>query len=187
MNRPLLMIALLLLLSGCQQWGRPVANPPDSTPVDLTPAATDLQHLIDFSNRFKAHDRKQQLALCEEMRMTLKGKEDPWIGWNLATAISQVEGCGEPAEAIALINQMLERRFVSTEASWLAYYQLLLLKRQQAQHQQLQEATAVDKRQQKRLLQLTEENQSLERKLQELKTIETSINERLDEKQRATN
>lgn len=177
----------LLLLSGCQQ---PLAR--NDAPVLVTEAAVDtsggvLRNLIDFSNRFQVHTRQDQLILCGEMRQSLSRDGDLWTGWYLATAISQVEGCGEPEEAITLINHLLEQRFVSRETGWLAYYQISLLQRQQRQRQQLSKAVAEQRRLEERLAQVAEAKRLLENQLRDLKHIETSINQRLDEKQQGTN
>lgn len=177
----------LLLLSGCQQ---PLTR--NDTPVLVTEVAADasagaLRNLMDFSNRFQVHTRQDQLTLCGEMRQSLSRDGDLWTGWYLATAISQVEGCGEPEEAITLINRLLEQRFVSREAGWLAYYQISLLQRQQRQRQQLSKAVAEQKRLEERLAQVVEAKLLLENQLRDLKHIETSINQRLDEKQQGTN
>lgn len=168
----------ILLLSGCQQpltrsGGSAVPDTPDD----------GLQRLIDFSSRFEAHTRKDQLALCQEMRESLAHEGDAWTGWYLATAISEVDGCGDEEEAIALIRHLLEQRFVSREMGWLAYYQIQLLQRQQQQRRQLRKAAAEQRKLQERFDLMEQAKRLLEDQLRDLKRIETSINQRLDEKQ----
>ncbi|WP_275096282.1 hypothetical protein [Sedimenticola hydrogenitrophicus] len=176
-------VCLLVLLSGCQQppsRGDDLSLEPRA--VVVAPAGEGLQGLFDFSSRFQAHAPRDQLALCEELRQALEPDGDIWPGWYLATAITQVEGCGEPEEAIALINRVLGQRNISHEEGWLAYYQISLLRRQQQQRQQLQEAIAEQRKLKGRIVQLTESRRLLENQLRDLKRIETSINKRLDEK-----
>lgn len=179
---------LLLLLSGCQQPLTRSGESPGvrSAAVVETPGEA-LRNLIDFSTRFEAHTRQDQLALCAELRQSLDQDRDRWTGWYLATAISQVEGCGEPEEAVALINRLLDQRFVSREAGWLAYYQIRLLQRQQRQRQQLNKAVAEQQKLEQRLTRVVEARRLLENQLRDLKRIETSINQRLDEKEQGTN
>ncbi len=177
----------LLLLTGCQQ---PV--PRDAAPAAVATGASaeasggELRNLIDFSNRFQARTRQDQLALCAEMRRSLGRDDDRWTGWYLATAISQVEGCGEPEEAVALITELLEQRIFPREIGWLAYYQISLLQQQLRQRERLREAGKAQQELQKRLARAEQERRLLKRQLDDLKRIETSINQRLDEKQQET-
>jgi len=180
-------ICLLLLLVGCQQ---PLTRTEGSvTPSPVTDAESSedlLLNLIDFSSRFESHTREDQLALCDELRRSFGRDHDPLTGWYLATAISQVEGCGDPQEAVDLINRLLEQRFVSRQTAWLAYYQVHLLQRQQEQAQRLGKARAEQRKLQDRLARLGETRRLLENQLRDLKRIETSINQRLDEKEQGT-
>ena len=178
---------LLLLTGGCQQPLTRSANS-EVTPSAVAVAAPQdgLRNLIDFSSRFQAHTRQDQLALCAEMRRSLGQNGDRWTGWYLATAISQVEGCGEPEEAVALINELLEELVVPREMGWLAYYQISLLQRQLRQRQQLREAGKAQQELQGRLARTEQERRLLKQQLNDLKRIETSINQRLDEKQQGT-
>lgn len=146
-----------------------------------------LRNLIDFATRFESHTRQDQLALCAELRHSIGQNGDLRTGWYLATAISQVEGCGEPQEAVELINRLLDQRFVSRETAWLAYYQIRLLRRQQRQQQQVAKAIAERRELQERLTQVVEARRLLENQVRDLKRIETSINQRLDEKEQGTN
>lgn len=180
---------LLLLLTGCQQ---PMTRSGDTTSGAASAAAVEaqgeaLRNLIDFSTRFESHTPQDQLALCVELRHSLDRGGDLWTGWYLATAISQVEGCGEPQEAMALINRLLEQQFVSREAAWLAYYQIRLLRRQQRQGRQLDQALVKQRELQDRLTRVVEARRLLENQLRDLKRIETSINQRLDEKEQGKN
>ncbi|AKH21540.1 hypothetical protein [Sedimenticola thiotaurini] len=184
-------ICLLLLLSGCQQ---PLTRADGDDGIATAGAVATgeessgdlLLNLIDFSSRFEAHTPEDQLALCSELRASLGRDGDPLTGWYLATAISQVNGCGEPQEAIDLINQLLEQRFVSRQTAWLAYYQVRLLQRQQSQEQKLNKAQVQQRKLQDRLTRLAETRRLLENQLRDLKRIETSINQRLDEKEQGT-
>ncbi|TVO78491.1 hypothetical protein [Sedimenticola selenatireducens] len=174
---PLLFLGLLM---GCQQ--QPIRS---SSPAvaDTVIVAEDLQSLIDFSMRFQSYELAGQHVLCAELRQSYEQSGNRWTGWYLATAITQVDGCGEPKEAIDWIKNMLEQHFVSNEVSWLAHYQIRLLQYQQHQQQQLIEAATSQKKLQRRLTQMEKINTILESQLQDLKRIETSINRRLDEKQ----
>lgn len=177
----------LLLLVGCQQPLTRTDRGVTASPVTGAESSEDLLlNLIDFSGRFESHTREDQLALCGELRRSLARDEDPLTGWYLATAISQVEGCGDPQEAIDLINRLLEQRFVSRQTAWLAYYQVHLLQRQQEQAQRLGKARAEQRKLQDRLARLGETRRLLENQLRDLKRIETSINQRLDEKEQGT-
>ncbi len=185
--RYLTILCLLLLLTGCQ-YSRIKSS--DITHKNFAVTATpkgSLENLIDFSSRFQSHGPKAQIALCTEMREALKKRSDPWTAWYLATAISQVNECGKTEEAIALIKQMLNQRFVSDEVAWVALYQISLLKNQLNQKRQLEMALAGQQKLQQRLIRVDKTNSSLETKLQDLKRIETSIIQRLDEKQHGTN
>jgi hypothetical protein len=171
---PLLFLGLLM---GCQQ--QPIRS---SSPAvaDTVIVAEDLQSLIDFSMRFQSYELAGQHALCAELRKSYEQSGNRWTGWYLATAITQVDGCGEPKEAIGWIQNMLEQHFVSNEVSWLAHYQIRLLTYQQ---QRSLEAATIQKKLQRRLAHIEKTNTMLEKQLQDLKRIETSINRRLDEKQ----
>ncbi|MCW8847983.1 MAG: hypothetical protein OQK42_05565 [Sedimenticola sp.] len=177
-------ILVLTLLAGCQQ--QPIRRGNQVGAVTGAVSITeDLQSLMDFSDRFQSYEREGQLALCAEMRAAYEREANRWTGWYLATAISQVDGCGTPQEAIGWIQAMLKQRFVSSEVSWLAHYQIRLLQYQQQQQQQLAATTAEQKKLQRRLSQMDKSNSILEKQLQDLKRIETSINRRLDEKHKA--
>ena len=175
------LLVVLVLLMGCQQQSVKRTSQPAITPV--VRVAEDLQGLMDFSGRFQSYERKGQLALCAEMRSAYAKEANRWTGWYLATAITQVDGCGNPAEAIEWIRAMLDQRFVSEEVSWLAHYQIRLLQYQQRQQLQLAKGVAGRKKLQHRLSRMGKVNNTLENQLRDLKRIETSINERLDEQQ----
>ncbi len=177
-----LLLAVLVLLLGCQQPSVRRGTQPVAV-VATASVAEDLQGLIDFSSRFQSYEREGQLALCTEMRAAYEEVPNRWTGWYLATAISQVEGCGDPEEAVGWIQAMLNQRFVSDEVSWVAHYQIRLLQFQQQQQAKLAKALAGEKRLQRRLSQVDKVNNTLEKQLRDLKRIETSINRRLDEKQ----
>ena len=176
--KTLALILMLTLLAGCQQQSVRGGNQP-ATVAGTVSIAEDLQSLMDFSDRFQSYERKGQLSLCAEMRTAYEHEANRWTGWYLATAISQVDGCGTQQEAIGWIQAMLNQRFVSSEVSWLAHYQIRVL---QYQQQQLAAAMVEQKKLQRRLSQMDKANNILENQLQDLKRIETSINRRLDEK-----
>lgn len=179
----LLWLCPLLLLSACQQPLNRDTAPQVPRAVAVAPAGAGLQGLFDFSSRFQAYASRDQLALCADLRQALELDGDIWIGWYLATAISQVEECGDAAEAITLINRVLGQRDLSREEGWLAYYQISLLRRQQEQGERLREALAEQRKLKGRLAQMIESRRLLENQLRDLKRIETSINKRLDEKE----
>lgn len=177
--RRMLWCGLALLLSGCQA-GLQRSDTGSVGMPKQPPSVT--RRLIDFSSRFQALARPDQLALCDSMRLSLKRDAGSPLGWYLATAITRVDGCGEPDEAVRLIQRLLDRSRLDHEAEWLARYQLDWLQ-QQAELQ----AAAQQERQglHKKLLQAEDKARQLEEKLRDLKRIETSINKRLDEQQEA--
>ena len=168
---------LALLLSGCQA-GLQRGDTGSAGMPDQPPSAT--RRLVDFSNRFQALPRPDQLTLCNSMRLSLKRDVGNPIAWYLATAITRVDGCGEPAEAVRLIQRLLDRSRLDHEAEWLARYQLDLLQQQATLKEAAQKQQQALERQ---LLQAEDNARQLEEKLRDLKRIETSINKRLDEQQ----
>ncbi|WP_428623934.1 hypothetical protein [Sedimenticola sp.] len=177
-------LCLLLLLSGCQH---NLIRHDDSLTATLkmatiTPGMT-LEDLMAFSARFQAHSAREQATLCHDIRPVVSGDGNPWSGWYLATAISLNGECGEPAEAIGLINRLLGKRFVAEEVRQFAAYQLSLLQQRQQQAQQLHKLSLEQQKLQERLNREDQVRRLLEKQLRDLKRIETSINQRLDEKQ----
>jgi len=165
-----------LLLAACQPGLQRVENGASAVPVE----PSTLSRLVDFSSRFEMLSGKDQVALCDSMRLSLQQGNPDLTRWYLATAISRVEGCGERGEAILLIQQLLAGDRLERDAEWLARYQLELLQQQErrlaALQQERQDARG-------KLQQAEHRARQLEKKLNDLKRIETSINERLDEGQ----
>lgn len=175
---------LFMLLSGCQHALLKNSSGFADEPVTATlPWNMNIESLIDFSSQFQALDPQAQLVLCTQMRKSIDREADLLTGWYLATAITLTPRCGETEEAVELIGHILKRRFVNSEVTWLASYQLDLLRREQHQQQQLKRAIAGQQELQRKLTQSDKTNSALETKLRDLKRIETSIIQRLDEKQ----
>lgn len=168
---------VISLLSACQ----PVLQRADNGASPVPEAPSSVSRLVDFSNRFEMLAERDQVALCDSMRLSLKPDAPGLSGWYLATAIARVEACGERAEAILLLRQLSAGAGLERDAAWLVRFQLeQLLKLEQGQAA-LQEERQVAHR---KLQQAEQRARQLEKKLNELKRIETSINERLDEPQK---
>lgn len=132
---------------------------------------TALDELRTYSNYFNGLTATEQSRECKHLAQTLKVDDNVLNRMRIVLALSLASECGKPVEAIEFLKPILDQEKEESLSMWFAAYQMALLERIQRQEEQL-DTLQTD------LKSAITGKRKLKKKLEALKSIEKSINER---------
>ncbi len=132
---------------------------------------TVLDELLTYSNYFNGLTATERTNECKHLLQTLEVEDNLFNRMRIVLALSVAPECGRPAEAVEFLKPILGDETGDLLSIWFADYQVALLERMQHQEELLRTLKAD-------LKSATTRRLELERKLEALKSIEKSINER---------
>ena len=175
-GRNVFFLIFLLLISACTGLSRTekVERVPEKAVVIPIPMPKSLSSiLMDHGLTFYAMKPERRLAECNRLSGLLKESSVAFNQVELAMFIGLESGCGTVKTAIGLVDAVLVNTQSNHDFHLFAQYQLLWLHK-------LNEQQAKESRLRKKLKYTGAEQEDLEQKLKALKSIEESINERIE-------
>ncbi|MCW8929862.1 MAG: hypothetical protein OQL19_06455 [Gammaproteobacteria bacterium] len=151
----------------------------------LSCSISELDKFMAFSNSFSSLPDKEKKIECDQLRFNYSVLNDWSSGWALAYAINEYPGCGKIDDGIKILKKIHNIKMNSKQIEWLINYQITLLTQRKTigilknQKHQLKQELKISNEE---LSNCQNEKKSMVLKIQELKSIETSINQRLEEK-----
>lgn len=146
-------------------------------------ALTELEKFMAFGARFSALSNQEKRDECNQLRFKYHMKKDLSTGWSLAYAISDFPGCGTFEEGLDMFQKTQTRLAQTNQLQWLINHHINLLTRLKKISKKNKSLTQALELTQNKLSSTEDDRNNMALKLLELKTIETSINQRLEEEQ----
>lgn len=159
---------LCIMMAGCSVLSMPASQPGNYVavkPVDI-PINTAIDEMIAYSRYYDSLSAAEQNQECRRLRQTLDDEDSSIKRLRMVLALSHSPECGEPTMAIELL-----KTIIANEGAWFADYQTSLLERMQQQQEDLRKLKG-------NLKSSIRRQHELKDKLEALKSIEKSINER---------
>ena len=148
---------------------------------------TELEKLMAFATRFSTLSDQEKQVECNQLMFQFYIADNWQAGWALAYVISDFQSCGTITEGLEILYRTRERQSQAGLSLWLINYQISLLsqlKQIKEQNQKLQQSLELTQQQ---LFNTQDDKNIMVLKLLELKKIETSINQRLEDEKNETN
>lgn len=164
----------------------PINNPVIQDVSRLSCSISELDKFMAFGVHFATLSDKEKKIECNQLRFNYSILNDLNAGWSLAYAINNYAACGTKNEGISILKNIRDTKLNSEQIEWLINYQIVLLKQLKTieyQHKKkiiLNQALILSEEQ---LSNCQAETNTMTLKLHELKSIETSINQRLEDNQ----
>ncbi len=163
-------------------------SPKDNLIINpLSCSISELDKFMAFGLYFATLSNKEKKIECDKLRFNYNVLNDWNSGWSLASAINNYSACGTINEGINILKKIHDTRLNSEQIKWLLNQQILLLKQIKTTKTQkkiinsLKQEVKLSKEQ---LSNCQNEKNTMLLKLHEIKSIETSINQRLEEDQK---
>ncbi len=153
-----------------------------NNPGHLSCPVSELEKFMTFGVYFSTLSNQDKQLQCKQLRFKYKVLEDWHAGWNLAYAINDYSACGSINESIDILENIYNNKFSDEQIKWLIKQQSILLQRVKKIQQQKKYLKGSIKLCKEHLATCQDEKNSMVLKLHELKSIETSINQRLEKK-----
>ncbi len=163
----------------------PQENPVIQNVSRLSCSISELDKLMAFGVYFSSLSNKEKKNECNQLRFNYSVLNDWSSGWALAYAINEYSGCGTINDGIKILKKIHDTKLNSEQIEWLISYQVTLLTQRKTieilkrQKHQLNLDLKLSKEQ---LSNCQDDKKNMVLKIQDLKSIETSINQRLEEK-----
>ena len=158
--------------------------------LDISPLScsiSELERFMAFNRHFSTLSDKKKKVECDKLRFNYNVLNDWNSGWSLAYAINEYSGCGTIKEGIGILKKIRDTKLNSEQIEWLLDQHILLLGQLKTIKIQKKTNTSLSqeiKRSNEQLSNCQDKINTLLLKLHELKTIETSINQRLEKDQK---
>lgn len=181
-NRIILYLLITASIGGCIMIN-PEENQEAQVIMNQSCALTELEKFMAFGARFSALSNQEKRDECNQLRFKYKMNEDLSTGWSLAYAISDFPDCGTFEEGLEMFQKTQTRLAQSNQLQWLINHHIRLLtqlKKTTKKNKSLAQSLELTE---KKLSSTEDDRNNMALKLLELKTIETSINQRLEEEQ----
>lgn len=139
-----------------------------------------LEQFNIFAARFSKYSAEQKKTECHKLRFKFSAIQDWDSGLALSYAITDFPECGTSKEGLNILAKLEQAKDQPHQLTWLIHHQQKLLWRLKKIQQQNRYLKRSLKRTKEALMNSLGDNNTMELKLIELKAIETSINQRLE-------
>ncbi len=181
-----LFVLVILNIVGCSS----ITSTDNPVIQDISPLScsiSELEKFMAFSIHFSTLSDTEKKIECDKLRFNYNVLNDWNSGWSLAYAINNYSGCGTINEGISILKKIRDTKLNSEQIEWLLDQHILLLgqlKTIKIQNRINNSLHREIKLLNEQLSNCQDKKNTMLLKLHELKSIETSINKRLEEEQK---
>ncbi len=178
-----LFVLAISTITGCSS----ISSRDNPVIQDISPLSCSISELDKFMTsaiHFTTLSDKEKKIECNKLRFNYTVLNDWNSGWSLAYAINNYPACGTIHEGINILENIRDTKLNSEQINWLLNHHILLLKQLKTikSHKKINNALNQElKLSKEQLANCQNEKSIMLLKLHELKRIETSINQRLEE------